>query len=394
MQNLVSVERSQVRPSADKISESAATKSSFTSEAERLASFERALDDLKREIEAQLGATDGEHIARIGRLSSGLERVGRTLLHFSLDPLTFSLATAALSVHKALELMEIGHPALHGCYDGLPKAERFQSQVFVWKAPVDETSWRRLHNVLHHQYTNIAGRDPDLDFGMLRLSARVPHRLAHLLQPLTNLFTLFGFGMALNLHATGMLDVYLQREGVVNVLPDLKPATKRAARRAFLSKAARYYGREYLLFPLLAGPFAGKIVVGNLLSDVARNLLAGGIIYCGHVGARDFAEGSEAKSRGEWYAMQVEAANDVEVPKFLSILCGALDKQIEHHLFPRLPPNRLREIAPRVREICAAHGVEHRSNSFGKSLTNVFRELRRIARPSAAPDAVPAVATA
>ena len=45
--------------------------------------------------------------------------------------------------------------------------------------------------------------------------------------------------------------------------------------------------------------------------------------------------------------MQVEATNNFEVSRPISILCGGLDQQIEHHLFPRLPPNRLRADRPR-----------------------------------------------
>jgi linoleoyl-CoA desaturase len=59
-------------------------------------------------------------------------------------------------------------------------------------------------------------------------------------------------------------------------------------------------------------------------------------------------------------------------------LCGALDLQIEHHLFPRMPPNRLREIAPRVRAICEAHGVRYRSAGFVSTLRSVFTELRQL----------------
>jgi linoleoyl-CoA desaturase len=163
------------------------------------------------------------------------------------------------------------------------------------------------------------------------------------------------------------------------VLADREPATARAAQRKFLSKLLRYYGKEYGLFPLLAGPFFAKVLLANLLSEVGRDLLAGAIIYCGHVGARDFPRETEPATRAHWYAMQVEAARDVELPEWLSILCGALDLQIEHHLFPRLPPNRLREIAPRVREICEAHGVEYRSSSWPKTLRSMFGELRRLA---------------
>ncbi|HET6335808.1 MAG TPA: hypothetical protein VFG30_21430, partial [Polyangiales bacterium] len=79
---------------------------------------------------------------------------------------------ASLSVHKLLMFMEVGHTVLHGAYDKLPGAEKYRSAGFHWKAPVDEKSWCTAHNVRHHQYTNVAGRDPDLDFGVLRLSDR------------------------------------------------------------------------------------------------------------------------------------------------------------------------------------------------------------------------------
>jgi fatty acid desaturase len=359
----------------------------FPSDEARILAFGQALDELKGEIEAELGQVDAEHILRIGALSRRLELVGRTLLQLSFDPITFSAATAALWVHKALELMEIGHPALHGCYDGLPKAERYASESFVWKSAVDEASWRKVHNVLHHQFTNIEGRDPDMNFGVLRTSARVPYRLVHVLQPVSNLLTFLAFGTALNVHVTGMIDLYMQN-GEMQVLSDDSKATRRGAQRAFFGKLLRHYGKEYVFYPMLAGPFFPKVLLGNLLSEVGRDTFAAAIIYCGHVGARDYPRGTEPKTRAHWYALQAEGARDVEVPTFVSILCGALDKQIEHHLFPRLPPNRLRQIAPRVRAICAAHGVSYRTDSWPRTLRSVLRELTRLSSSKVEPEPV------
>jgi linoleoyl-CoA desaturase len=151
----------------------------------------------------------------------------------------------------------------------------------------------------------------------------------------------------------------------------------------------KHYGREYAFFPLLAGPFAPKVLLGNLLSEVLRDVWAAAIIYCGHVGARDYPAGTEPPTRAHWYAMQVEGGRDCEVPEFISILCGALDKQIEHHLFPRLPPNRLRQIAPRVRALCAEYGIEHRHQSWPETLRSVLRELTRLSSSKAEPEAVP-----
>jgi NADPH-dependent stearoyl-CoA 9-desaturase len=345
-------------------------------EARRIAAFGQAIEALRRELEAQLGEQDAQHIQRIGKLSQRLEVLGRSLIHFSFEPVTFGLGSAALWAHKTLELMEIGHMALHGAYDGLPDTERYQSQNFHWKAPIDEASWKHTHNVRHHQYTNIAGRDPDLDFALMRLSPRIPYRGIHLIQPISNAFSWLWFTTAIGMHVSGIIDVYV-KQGPSEV-------SARDAQRRFLPKWLRYCGREYVFFPLLAGPFFGKVWFANFMTDVARDAWAGAIIYCGHVGASDFPHDTEPATRAHWYAMQVEAARDVALPRWMSILSGALDLQIEHHLFPRMPPNRLREIAPRVRAICDAYGVKYRKDSWPRTLRSVFGELRRLSSRQAA----------
>ena len=353
------------------------TRGPFATDDQRIASFATAIDALRREVEARVGAADVAHIQRVRAVSSTAEVIGRALIHISFEPVSFSVGVLALSTHKLLELIEIGHTVLHGTYDRVPGGEAFRSEGFRWKAPIDEASWRMAHNVRHHQYTNVAGRDPDLDFGGLRLSERVTRRGLHRLQPVSNLLTWFGFANAINLHATGVLDVYLRHEKP-RVLPDRSLRSAVQAHRRFLRKALRYYGREYVLFPALAGPFFWKTLLGNVISDVVRDVYAGATIYCGHVGATDYPPDARAKGRGAFYVMQVEAACDFEVPLPLAILCGGLERQIEHHVFPRLPPNRLREIAPRMQEICEEHGVRYRTGSWPQRLRSVVRTLAQL----------------
>ena len=185
----------------------------------------------------------------------------------------------------------------------------------------------------------------------------MPHKLAHALQPLSNILTAFGFGTALNLQVTGMIDLYFKFDGQPpEVLPDTKPETVRAAHLAFVKKFVRYYGKEYVFFPLLAGPFVAKVFARqpdrrggarrlrrrhHLLRTRRRHRVPGG---------------TEAKGRGQWYAMQVEGSLDVDVSPLVSILTGGLDHQIEHHLFPRCRPTVCARSALRCSAICAAHG--------------------------------------
>ena len=101
-----------------------------------------------------------------------------------------------------------------------------------------------------------------------------------------------------------------------------------------------YYLYNFVLFPVLAGPLFWKVLLGNVLAEVMRDVYSACTIFCGHVGhdVKSYPPGTRAHGRGQWYAMQVEATNNFEVSRPVSVLCGGLDRQIEHHLFPALPP--------------------------------------------------------
>jgi linoleoyl-CoA desaturase len=192
------------------------------------------------------------------------------------------------------------------------------------------------------------------------------------------------FGFLMNLHFTGVLDTFTENglESRLDVLPDRSRASVRAAFRRALRKYLPYYAKEFVFFPALAGPFFWKVLLGNWLAEVMRDVYSAATIYCGHVGGetRSYPVGKKAQSRGQWYAMQVEASNDFEVPYPISVLCGGLDRQIEHHLFPTLPPQRLREIAPQVRAICLRNGVQYRSASWPKTLLEALAHVARLSR--------------
>jgi NADPH-dependent stearoyl-CoA 9-desaturase len=361
-------------------------------EAARLRRFAETIDALRARVEAEIGAEDVAYIRKVRRCSLALEVAGRSLIHFSVDPITFAVGVAALWVHKQLETAEIGHTTLHGTYDKLPGADDFRSRTFRWRFPVDEQSWREGHNVRHHQYTNIAGRDPDIHFGQVRLNRRTPHQLRHYLQLPMVLVHSSHFGLAINVHVTGVIDALFGngRPERLDFLPDDRAETKRAAYRRALRKLVPYYARELVFFPAFAGPFFGKVLLGNLLTEVLRDIYTAATVLCGHVGpdVADYPEGTRAGSRGAWYRMQVEAANNFEVPRLVSILCGALDLQIEHHLFPRFPTNRLRQVAAEVRQACADCGVAYHSEPWGRTLAKVGRQLWRLSFPDRPPKAL------
>lgn len=291
--------------------------------------FGDALDAVRARVEAELGADDLRYIERVDAASRALRRAGRGLILLSIDPVSFAGGVTCLWLGKQLQATEIGHASLHGAYDHLPGvAARYRSATFRWRMPIDEGLWRELHNVRHHPHTNIAGKDPGVG------------------------------ALPVNQHAGALRT----RDVIARAAP----------------KAASYYAREYLLVPVLAGPLWWKVLLGNWLSELLRDAYSAAALYAGHDGhdVAYYPEGTKAESRADWYRMQVEATNNFAVPRALSILCGGLDLHIEHHLFPKLPPNRLRQIAPEIRRICEAHGLVYKIDTWGKTLRKVFRALR------------------
>lgn len=363
-----------------------ATSLRVTPDDDRYRRFGEELDDLKRRTLARVGPEDLAYVRRLDVLSRAMEVTGRVLIHVSPEPVTFTLGVLALFVHKQLQATEIGHTVLHGAYDGLPGAGRFRSKGFWWDVPIDEESWRYGHNVRHHGGANVAGRDADVHFGPARLTRETPY------DPRRNRFQLPfmigllapNFAFLMNLHFTGLQDVYFDNglPSRTDFLPDRSSASVRGAWRKALRKYAPYYLVNYVVFPALAGPLFWKVLLGNWLAEVLRDLYSAATIYCGHVGpdVASYPVGTKARGRGHWYAMQVEASNDFEVSLPVSILCGGLDRQIEHHLFPTLPPQRLREIAPEVREICARHGVAYRTDSWGRTLRRALAWVGELGR--------------
>jgi linoleoyl-CoA desaturase len=90
------------------------------------------------------------------------------------------------------------------------------------------------------------------------------------------------------------------------------------------------------------------------------------------------------KPRGEWHRFQVETSKNFSMSLFWGVVCGGLDRHIEHHLWPALPPNRLRALSPRVRALCERHGVRYvEYPSVWASLADSARYLARLSSPSA-----------
>jgi linoleoyl-CoA desaturase len=221
----------------------------------------------------------------------------------------------------------------------------------------------------------VLGKDRDVGYGILRMSEDQPWNPYYLGNPLyaALLAIFFQYGVALH-------DLEVDRI----IAGEITLAEKRELLREIERKVSRQTLKDYLLFPLLAGPSAPLVLAGNATANLVRNLWSFTIIFCGHFpdGTVQFTEAEMAgETRGQWYHRQLLGSADLTGGKLFQIASGHLSHQIEHHLFPDLPANRYEEIAVEVREICARYGLSYNTGPLVKQFGSVVRKIARFALP-------------
>lgn len=342
--------------------------------AESIEELGAELDRLRAEIVAARGKDDARYIRTVIAVQRGLETGGRLALAVSLFPPAWLTGTALLAAAKTLENMELGHNILHGQWDWMGDPA-IHSTTWEWDFLTPADAWKHTHNHLHHTYTNVVGRDRDLGYTVLRMSPDQPWRPFHLFQPLyaALLAPVFEWGIALyDLEADAVRD---GRKSPRAFLADLAE---------LLGKAARQSAKDYVLFPLLAGPSALPCLLGNLTANTARNIWAHTIIFCGHFpgDVRTFAEEQlEGESRAQWYLRQIQGSANIEGGTLFHVLTGNLSHQIEHHVFPDLPSNRYAEVAPHLRKLCEKYGLPYVTGPLRKQYTSMWHRILRHALP-------------
>jgi fatty acid desaturase len=353
--------------------------------AEQIEELGRELDELRNRVLADLGERDADYIRKVIRAQRGLEVTGRALLFAGFLPPAWIGGVAALSLSKILDNMEIGHNVMHGQYDWM-KDPALDSKKFEWDTACPGDQWRHSHNYMHHTHTNVLGLDRDIGYGILRMSEDEPWKPTDVLNPVkaTLLALLFQYGVAMH---------DLESERII--AGEIGLGDKREMLRSIGRKVGRQSLKDYVVFPLLAGPGAPFVLAGNATANLTRNVWSFMIIFCGHFpdGTHEFSEEeAENETRGGWYVRQMLGSANLSGGRLFHLLSGNLSHQIEHHLFPDIPAHRYAEIATEVRAVCERYGLPYNSGPLRKQFGSVVKKIVRLSLPPrlGGPSAAPA----
>src|ERR1700733_5087877 len=330
------------------------------------------LDAIRRDIEDSRGVRDAVYIRRTILFQRTLEAVARLLIWTSRSRFSWLLGTASLALAKSVENMEIGHNVDHGQWDWMNDPE-IHSTTWEWDMAGVSSQWRYSHNYRHHVFTNVIGVDDDLGFGVLRVTRDQEWRRNHLYQPVRNMLLAIMFEWGIAMHG-----LHSEHDRATT------DAEKSAYTRALIRKMARQAGKDYVFFPALSLRRWHRTLTANLAANLLRNVWAYVVICCGHFadGAEKFTPAAlEGETKPEWYLRQMLGTATFDAGPVMAFLSGNLCYQIEHHLYPDLPSNRLHEISVLVRQVCDKYDLPYTTGSFLMQYGKTWRTIAKLSLP-------------
>ncbi len=341
---------------------------------DQVESLGRELDEIRKDIENSRGAADEAYIRKVIKFQRGLSVAARATLFASFFPPAWIAGTTMLSLSKIIENMEIGHNVIHGQWDWMNDPE-VHSSTWEWDLAATSESWKHSHNVVHHTWTNIVGKDRDVGYGLLRVTRDYKWKPKNLAQPAiyTLLALLFEYGIAF--HDVDVSAVKKGRKTKARAKEQLGEMGRKIRKQVL---------KDYVLFPALTGPAFVSTLTANFTANVVRNLWSNAVIFCGHFpdGAEKFTMAEyEQETPAEWYLRQMYGSANFKGGKLMTFMAGNLNYQIEHHLFPDLPSNRYVEIAVRVEEICERYGIPYTTGNFLVQYGQTLRTMLKLSLP-------------
>lgn len=226
--------------------------------------------------------------------------------------------------------------------------------------------WLRKHN-RHHSFPNQLGRDPDVVAGVFVFSASDAQTRRGVARLLTRYQAAAFFPMALleglNLHVSSVRAVARRRD-------------RGGAMEGFLLAihAAIYVTAVLIvLSPLQAVMFV-------VVQQAVFGLYLGCSFAPNHKGMLML----DCDSPLDYLSRQILTARNIRGGRFMDVVFGGLNYQIEHHLFPTMPRPNLRRCQILVRQFCREHDITYYESGLFSSYAQALRHLRAVAATDSA----------
>ena len=297
-------------------------------------------------------------------LTLGLLGISLAVL-VSVDSLWLQLLNAAFLAFVFGQIGFLGHDTGHDQIFRSPRKTDISCLCISLLLGLSQTWWIDKHN-RHHTNPNHLRLDPDTFIPTVAfaesqaLSRRGFYRLvvkhqSYLFYPM---LCLQGLGVRL-----ASLQYLLRSRGKYSMAEPLAMAVQLV---------------PYVGLPIyFLGVWQGLLFL--LVSQFVFGLYMGSVFAPNHKGMPVLEDDDDDDL--DFLRRQVVTARNVKGNAITDFLYGGLNYQIEHHLFPSMPRNRLREARKIVKPFCLARSIPYHETGVLRAQLEIIRSLHKVSSP-------------
>lgn len=289
----------------------------------------------------------------------------------------WQLASAAVLAVVVTQVAFLGHDAAHRQIFRSGRWNDWVSLVVANLFVGISYGWWRSKHTRHHANPNKDGYDPDIALGAVAITPETATRhRSPLLRWLVAHQGWYFFPLLL------LEGLSLHVEGVKRVT-SRQPVERRWVEATFL--AVRIGGFLALVLLVLPLPKAAAFVGVEL---AVFGLYMGATFAPNHIGMPLVSP----RLKLDFLRRQVLTSRNISGGRWMSVLMGGLNHQVEHHLFPSMARPHLRRLAPLVAAHCEAEGVPYTQTTLWESYRQVVIYLNTVGLKGHDPFLCPLVA--
>ena len=288
---------------------------------------------------------------------------------------------AVLGIFCAFVGFNVSHDALHGALSGNKNVNRLFGFFFnlIGASPY---LWKITHNLIHHTFTNIPGHDDDIVVapGLIRISEeeevnsiqRYQHWYAFPLYSIASISWVF---------VKDYLKFFQKKIGAHQAThPKIEYFN------LFFYKGLYYF--MYIVLPLMVLDVTWwQFSLGFMVLQIAQGLTMGLVFQLAHVveGTTFPTPNIHGQIEEAWAEHQMRTtANFATQSKLAAFFLGGLNRQIEHHLFPKVCHIHYGEISVIIKQTALEFNLPYIENkSFLSALHSHFVTLKRLGKDAA-----------
>ena len=288
-----------------------------------------------------------------------------------------------LWVIMGLGMAGVGMNVMHDANHESVSKKKFVNQFFgasMFLLSGNVFNWKVQHNVLHHTFTNLHGKDDDIDAGgLLRLHPNEPQKKMHKYQ---QYYFPVLYGIMTLYWAIG--------KDFRNLLSYKKRGLTKQMRTTFTKEfvilifTKILYWFVFMALPLMAGYGVGWTILGFVMMHYMAGFVLSFIFQLAHVvNEVDQPLDSEINPTRQFANHQLATTNNFGTKSWLlTFYTGGLNYQVEHHLFPGICHVHYPKISKIVKETAAEFKVPYNEHkTFAKAVKSHISFLKSMGQP-------------